>query len=87
MRCRFADEVLAEYIAAGQYYNGKVSGLGEAFADEIEAGIRAIVASPQTWGVVADDVRRFLIRRFPYGIYYTIENDTITIWGGKAPPS
>ena len=70
MTYRFADEALAEYIAAGRYYNGKAPGLGDAFADEIEAGIRQIRASPLVWRIVEDDVRRFLVARFPYGIYY-----------------
>ena len=58
-------------------------GLGDDFVDEIETGIRKILASPQTWRVVEDDVRRFLVRRFPYGIYYTLEGDTVVIWAVK----
>jgi cytochrome P450 len=33
--------------------------------------------------VVEDDVRRYLIRRFPYGIYYTFEEDVVVIWAVK----
>jgi plasmid stabilization system protein ParE len=84
MRFRFADAALAEYIAAGQYYNSKVAGLGDALVDEVEAGIRAILANPRTWRVIEDDVRRYLVRRFPYGIYYSIEADEIiVIWALK----
>ena len=83
MTYRFADEALAEYIAAGEYLNGKVPGLGDAFADEIEAGIQKICATAYVWRVIEDDVRRFLIERFPYGIYYTVENDRIVIWAVK----
>lgn len=83
MRYHFAEEALAEYIAAGQYYNRQVPGLGDAFADEIEAGIRGILARPHAWRIVEDDVRRYLVARFPYGIYYTIESDMIVIWAVK----
>lgn len=83
MTYRFADEALAEYIAAGRYYNQQVPGLGDAFADEIEAGIRQILGGPRTWRVIEDDVRRVLVGRFPYGIYYTVENDVIVIWAVK----
>ncbi len=84
MRYRFADAALAEYVAAGQYYNQKVPGLGDAFADEIEAGVRAILAKPRTWRIVEDDVRRYLIKRFPYGIYFAIEpEEIIVIWAVK----
>lgn len=84
MKCRFADEALAEYIAAAEYYNGKVPGLGDQFADEIEAGIRSILGAPRTWGLVEKDVHRFLVNRFPYGIYYTVEPESVVvIWAVK----
>jgi toxin ParE1/3/4 len=83
MTYRFADAALAEYIAAGQYYNRKVPGLGDAFADEVEAGLRQICATPEVWRIVDGDVRRLLIARFPYGIYYTVEATQIVIWAVK----
>jgi len=73
MKHRFAEEALQEFIAAGRYYNRQVPGLGDAFVDEVEAGIQTILNGPGVWRVVEDDVRRYLIHRFPYGIYYTIE--------------
>jgi plasmid stabilization system protein ParE len=83
MRYRFASEALAEFIAAGRYYNQQVPGLGDAFMDEIEIGIEAILAKPTLWRIMEDDVRRYLVRRFPYGIYYTIEGGLIIIWAVK----
>lgn len=83
MNYRFADAALAEYIAAGLYYNRKVAGLGDAFAEEVEAAIRLIRAAPFVWREVEADVRRCLVKRFPYGIYYTVEADSVTIWAIK----
>jgi hypothetical protein len=83
MRHRFVDEALAEFIAAASYYNEQVPGLGDAFVDEVEAGIGVVLNGPAVWRVIEDDVRRYLIKRFPYGIYYTIENDVIVIWAVK----
>jgi len=80
---RFADEALAEFIAAGRYYNGQVAELGNAFVDEIERGIGIILAGPTIWRIIEEDVRRYLVRRFPYGIYYTIEGDVIAVWAVK----
>jgi hypothetical protein len=74
---------LAEFIAAGRYYNRQVSGLGDAFVDEVEAGIGVILNGPAVWRVIEDDVRCYLIKRFPYGIYHTIEGDVIVIWAVK----
>jgi hypothetical protein len=39
MKHRFVEEALVEFIAAGRYYNQQVPGLGDAFVDEVEAGI------------------------------------------------
>jgi hypothetical protein len=58
MNFRFADQALAEFIAAGQYYNQQVPGLGDALVDEVEAGVRQIVAAPLRWRAVESDVRR-----------------------------
>ena len=83
MKHRFVEDALDEFIAAGRYYNQQVPGLGDAFVDEVEAGIRAILNGPEVWRVVEDDASRFLIRRFPYAIYYTIERDAVVIWAVK----
>jgi plasmid stabilization system protein ParE len=83
MRVRFVDDALAEFIAAGRYYNRQAPGLGDDFVDEVEAGIEVIFKDPEVWRVVEDDVRRYFIHRFPYGIYYTIEDDVIAIWAVK----
>jgi toxin ParE1/3/4 len=83
MTFRYADEALAEFIAAGTYFNRQVPGLGDVFAHEIEAAVAKIVSAPLTWRIVEDDVRRYLVRRFPYGVYYTVEGGVVIIWAVK----
>jgi hypothetical protein len=68
LKYRFVDEALEEFIAAGRYYNQQVPGLGDAFVDEVETGIEIILQGPDGWRVIEDDVRRYLIQRFPYGM-------------------
>ena len=38
-------------------------GLGDAFVDEVEAGIGVILNGPAVWRLIEDDVRRYLIQR------------------------
>jgi plasmid stabilization system protein ParE len=83
MNYRFVEEAQAEFLAAARYYNQQVSGLGDSFVEEVDLGIQAILAGPIVWRAVEDDVRRYLIKRFPYGIYYTIENDSVVVWAVK----
>ena len=80
---RFDDEALAEFIEAGRYFNRQVPGLGDDFVDEVESGVRQILSAPFTWRVIERDVRRFLVNRFPYGLYFTVENDAVIIWAVK----
>jgi len=83
MKYRFVDEALTEFTAAGRYYNQQAPGLGDAFVNEVEAGIGVILNGPTVWRVIEDEVRRYLIKRFPYGIYYTTEGDGVVIWAVK----
>lgn len=65
MTHRFNAEALAEFISAGRYYNQQVSGLGDDFIDEVESGSHTILSNPTVWKILEDDVRRFLVLRFP----------------------
>ena len=80
MRYRFVETALDEFIETGRYYNQQLPGLGDAFVDAVENGINTILKDPIVWRVVEDDVRRYLVHKFPYGIYYTVENDIVIIW-------
>lgn len=79
MMFRFHPEALAEYSDAALYYSDRVPGLGADFANEIEVAIASIIADPCRSPSLEDDVRRYLIRRFPYGLLYSIEADGILI--------
>jgi plasmid stabilization system protein ParE len=80
MRYRFSEEALAEYISAGCYYESCVPGLGVDFADEVEKAIQEILTDPSRWRIVRSGVRRYLAHRFPYGVYFTVEDDLVVIW-------
>jgi plasmid stabilization system protein ParE len=63
------EQELREIIA---YYNQCSPGLGTEFLNEFESQIIAIAATPKHWRVVEGDIRRVLMKRFPYLIYYRI---------------
>jgi plasmid stabilization system protein ParE len=64
---------------AASYYESCEPGLGIEFAEELASTIDMIVSFPTAWTIIEDGVRRALVRRFPYGIFYTIESDDIYI--------
>src|SRR5260221_14686603 len=80
MKYGFHVEAELEYTEAIHYYLAIDSRIADGFISEIEHGISAICRNPLTWRVIESDVRRYLVHRFPFGIYYTYENNAITIW-------
>ena len=80
MNYYFHPEALHEYTEAAQYYSKISPSLASAFVTQIENGINQILQYPQAWQPIETDVRRCLIKRFPFGIYYTVEeNNSIII--------
>lgn len=49
--------------------------MGASFVDEFERQVLAIAAMPSRWMIVERDVRRVLMKRFPYVNYFRIVND------------
>lgn len=63
-------EAEAEFEDAALYYARREAGLGVRFVDAIESGFRQIERSPFTWRMIREDIRRLLVKTFPYGIVY-----------------
>ena len=80
MKYFFHPEALHEYSEAAQYYFEISPSLASAFITQVENGINQILLYPQAWQPIETDVRRCLVKRFPFGIYYTVEdNNSIMI--------
>jgi toxin ParE1/3/4 len=73
-------EAEAELRASIAYYNGQRDGLGDEFRDEVEKGIERIAQSPRAFSPHGDEgLRRHVLRRFPYSIFYWELDDCIWI--------
>ncbi len=68
---------------AARYYEERVAGLGVDFLNEVDEAVRVIVAMPKCWPVLERDVRRYLLRRFPFALYFRIREDYIQILACK----
>ena len=64
---------------AALYYERERVGLDIKFLDEIERCIDVIVKNPNAGKRMRGQVRRRLLRKFPYGILYSIKDDGIRI--------
>ena len=79
MRHKFHPEALLEFEEAVQFYKERGRTLGQRFAKEVRMTIAKIVAAPDRWRVLEQDVRLCRARVFPYAVLYTIEADYILI--------
>jgi plasmid stabilization system protein ParE len=68
-----------EYDEAIDYYEDCQAGLGKQFTQEIDASIKLILAFPTAWTLLEGEIRRILIRRFPFGLLYISRDDEIYI--------
>jgi plasmid stabilization system protein ParE len=79
MSFHFHPDAEAELSEAIQYYEEVEPGLGQDFAVEVYSAVQRVIAYPRTWMVLDGEVRRSLVRRFPYGVLYSEEGDGILI--------
>lgn len=80
MKSAFHPEAREEFLAAVDYYNESVSGLGAEFAAEVQASVGLIEAFPNTWPEVEFEIRRCLVNRFPFALLYAVEKDLAMIY-------
>jgi len=63
-------------------------GLGQEFAVEVHLPVNRAVAYPRAWMVLEGEVRRALVRRFPYGVLSSCacSNHNLNRWVQKHNP-
>ena len=83
MRLIYHPEAEAELIAAAQFYENRVPALGAEFLEAIDAGAALILQDPRRWRVVEGDIRRYMLSRFPYAIYYRVLPDEVRVLAVK----
>jgi plasmid stabilization system protein ParE len=66
-------EARAEFDSGYDYYEGQRAGLGEMFADAVEATLDRVAGMPQLHPEVFGNIRRAVVRGFPYCVYYREE--------------
>lgn len=78
---RFLPEVEDDIISGYIWYEAKSRGLGEDFLRMFYASANEITRNPLLYHKVYLDFCRRLLRRFPYAIYFTVENSQIIVFG------
>jgi len=80
MKIEYHPDIEAELAEIRAYYNEKSQGLGDEFLDEFERHVLRVAAMPTRWMVVRGDIRRSLMKRFPYVILFRmVDSGTIRV--------
>jgi toxin ParE1/3/4 len=68
-----------ELNEAAKYYNEARPALGEDFLAEIRRCIQLIVDYPEAGPAASGSIRRWLARRFPYAVVYSVKPEKIRV--------
>ncbi|WP_437328366.1 type II toxin-antitoxin system RelE/ParE family toxin [Sorangium sp. So ce381] len=81
-RVVFLAEARAEALETFRwYYEEQRSGLGAVFRRELDDAIKRIRSAPLAYPPLYRDVRRVLVERFPYAVFYRILPAAIVVVG------
>jgi plasmid stabilization system protein ParE len=72
-------ESVADISESYDWYENKISDLGNSFIMNIEATLKKILKMPESFPLVYKNIRRGLTKKFPYGVYFLIEEDKVIV--------
>jgi toxin ParE1/3/4 len=78
-RVIFRDEARADALSAFAFYEDRRAGLGKRFRDHVDVAIGKLQRSPERYPTVYRDLRRRLVERFPYAVFYRVYDDVVVI--------
>ena len=79
MKLRYTTRALAELLAAHQWYEEQEPGLGREFLRVFRRLIDAVAEHPAMYPRHRDTIRRAFMRKFPYSVFYSVEDDIILV--------
>jgi plasmid stabilization system protein ParE len=78
-RLKFSARALREIGEAQEWYELQSPGLGEEFISAMELQLKRLEQAPLLYAEVIPGVRRALLPRFPYGMFYAVQENLIQV--------
>jgi plasmid stabilization system protein ParE len=72
-------QVDPDIAAAFDWYEKEQAGLGPEFLDELRAAYDRVVDGPLKYLALRSGIRRALVCRFPYAVYFAVEGEVIVV--------
>ena len=79
MQVRFRTEAASDLESAAAWYGQQREGLGREFLTDVARALDLVAERPDAFPLVAHQVRRTLVHRFPYAVYYRVEDAFIDV--------
>lgn len=76
---KFSSRALREIGEAQDWYESQSAGLGEEFIAAMELQLKRLEQAPLIYAEVVPGVRRALLPRFPYGLFYAVRENLVHI--------
>ena len=76
---RLREETDRDLSSTASWYEQQRAGLGHEFLDDALSSLQRIAEQPLSHPVVHRDTRRALMTRFPFGVYYRVEQSQIVV--------
>ena len=80
-RLRVRKTARAEIAAAFDWYLERSPAAAGRFLEAVDQALRLIEEGPERHPIIRGRLRRVLLRRFPYGVYYKVYPSTISVIG------
>lgn len=75
MQLHYTTKAKIDVELAFEWYERQRRGLGFEFLDCVEVAIKLIIENPKMYKIHYSYFRSCVIRRFPFSVFYTIENE------------
>lgn len=76
---KFSSRALCEIGEAQEWYELQCTGLGDEFIAAMELQLKRLEQAPLLYAEVIPKVRRALLPRFPYGLFYAVRGNLVHI--------
>jgi toxin ParE1/3/4 len=78
-RLKFSGRAVREIGEAYEWYEAQSQGLGSEFEAAFELQMKRLEQVPLLYPEIMPGVRRTLLPRFPYGVFYVVRNDLVHV--------
>ncbi len=75
----YTEDAENDILDAARWYQNQRRGLGTDFLDAVARCEQFIVSNPTGYQIIVKDIRRAMLKRFPYGLFYVVREHRVIV--------